>query len=98
MNTPFGEIEYTNELCVIPFNVTVIGLPELSKISIRPCAVLLFLLTSAICVAHPPAIANCGTMMAELPEDTAVPVTDNVLKSIPEKRKTSTANGVELWT
>ena len=36
MKTPFAGIEYRNELWVTPFIVTVIGLPEVSKTSIRP--------------------------------------------------------------
>src|SRR5262245_59030247 len=111
-------MEYVNVLRVSPFRFTPIGLPAVSNTSTRPTSVDVVLLTRAICVAQPPAIANCGLMTAfdpptvpafgvlgvtpavnvceGTPPTGAVTATGSVLNMMPEKRRPTTANGVEL--
>src|SRR5262245_66167066 len=64
---PPGGIEYRNVLWNRPFHVTGIGLPAVSKTSIRPLIVLLPAFTKAVCVIQPPPIAICGKTVARLP-------------------------------
>src|SRR4051794_7211298 len=60
-------MEYVNVLFVSPLSLTAIGLPFESNTSRRPDMADPELFTRAICVAHPPEIANCGMISAVAP-------------------------------
>ena len=75
MKVPFGEMEYVNEFWIVPFSLTGMGLPEVSKISIRPEMVLDVVFTRPNVVAQLPDIANCENMTAFVPPTVPPPVT-----------------------